>query len=395
MIGTSRLRSPLAFSETLFEQMSPLNAAIKKMALYEFHYALENLYPDSGWDSVELDSEEEIERMISQRDFYEAIQTKPRLKDRIVLDESIARLTRMLFVGLVRGEYSQGWINKLFYFDVRGFYFLPRTVYFTETALAHFGGKPFRCFEPRQKRFENIQDIGYLDFQEANLEIDRALIESIQKLIQVRGTPILITLAGPTAAGKTEIVERLLDTFEKMGKKTTTIEMDNFLLDRDFRDNKPMGKETTHFELFKQCLLEILNGKRITIPRYDSLSASSSHDLEGNLRPGCLPLEIEPADIIFLEGNFPFQMEEIAGLIGLKIVYLTDDPVRLKRKWKRDIDYRKNYDPAHFRNRFFKTQFQRAEDVYRPQIEKCDLVVDTTAATLWATSEITDILGSD
>ena len=36
-----------------------------------------------------------------------------------------------------------------------------------------------------------------------------------------------------------------------MGKKTTTIEMDNFLLDRDFRDDKPMGKETTHFKLFK------------------------------------------------------------------------------------------------------------------------------------------------
>jgi uridine kinase len=375
--------------------MVPINPAIQKLALYEFRYALESLYPETGWDSVELDKQEVIEHMIGQRDFYEAIQTKPREKDRIVLDESIARLTRMLFVGLVRGQYSQAWVTKHFYFDVRGFYFLPRTIYFTETGLAHLGGKPFRCFEPRQKQFDNVQDIGYLDFQEANVEIDQALIESIQKLIEVRGTPILITLAGPTAAGKTEIVERLLDTFEKMGKKTTTIEMDNFLLDRDFRDNKPMGKETTHFRLFKQCLLEILNGKKITIPRYDSLTASSSHDLEGNLRPGCLPLEIEPADIIFLEGNFPFQMEEIAGLIGLKIVYLTDDPVRLKRKWKRDIDYRKNYDPAHFRNRFFKTQFQRAEDVYRPQIEKCDLVVDTTAATLWATSEITDILGSD
>jgi uridine kinase len=114
--------------------------------------------------------------------------------------------------------------------------------------------------------------------------------------------------------------------------------------------------------------------------------------LDGNLKPGCFPLEIEPADIIFLEGNFPFQMDEIASLIGIKVVYLTDDPIRLKRKWKRDIDYRKNYDPAHFRNRFFKTQFQRAEDVYRPQIEKCDIVVDTTRAALWITPEISEIL---
>jgi hypothetical protein len=35
-------------------------------------------------------------------------------------------------------------------------------------------------------------------------------------------------------------------------------------------------------------------------------------------------------------------MEEIANLIGVKVVYLTDDPIRLKRKWKRDIDYRKS-----------------------------------------------------
>ena len=395
MEATSRLRSPLQFSRILFERMIPINPAIKKLALYEFRYAIEPLYPEAGWDSVELEKEEEIERMIRRRDFYDSIETKPCEKDRIVLDQSIARLTCMLFGGLVRGEYSQAWVNKLFYFDVRGFYFLPRTIYFTEAAIAHFGGKPYRCFEPRQKQFENCQDIGYLDFQEANAEIDQALIESIQRLIEVRGTPILITLAGPTAAGKTEITERLLDTFDRMGKQTTTIEMDNFLLDRDFRDNKAMGKETTHFKLFKESLLEILQGRKITIPRYDSLSASSSHDLGGNLRPGCFPLEIQPADIIFLEGNFPFQMEEISGLIGLKVVYLTDDPIRLKRKWKRDIDYRKSYDPAHFRNRFFKTQFQRAKDVYRPQIEKCDLVADTTAAALWATPEMIDILSPD
>ncbi len=395
MIGTSRLRSPLPFSENLFERMLPINAGIKKLALYEFRYALETLYPQDGWDSVELDGEEEIERAISQRDFYEAIQTKPRVKDRIVLDDNIVRLTQMLFRGLVRGEYSQEWVKKLFYFDIRGFYFLPRTIYFTEAGVAHLGGKPFLRFEPRQAQFENVQDIGYLDFQEANLEVDQAFIGIIQTLIRVRGAPILITLAGPTAAGKTEITERLLKAIDQMGKKTNTIEMDNFLLDREYRDNKTMGKETIHFDLFKRSLQEIQLGKKITIPRYNSLSATSSHDLEGNLKQGGLPLEIEPADIIFLEGNFPFQMEEIAGAIGLKVVYLTDDPIRLKRKWKRDIDYRKSYDPAYFRNRFFKTQFMRAEDCYRSQIEKCDIVVDTTEAALWATPEIIDILNRD
>jgi uridine kinase len=395
MKGSSRLNSPLEFSETLFERMKPLCPALEKLAFYEFRYAIEAIYPEAGWDSVKLDTPAGIERMIRQRAFYDSIQTRPREKDRIVLDESINRLTLMLFVGLVEGEYHPDWVNRLFYFDLRGFYFLPRTVYFTEAALTHLGGKPFRTFEPRQKQFDTVQDISYLDFLDANQEIDQAFLEMIQKFLAVRGSPVLITLAGPTAAGKTEIVERMIDSFEKMGKQTTTIEMDNFLLDREFRENKPMGRETTHFGLFKQCLTDILQGRKIAIPRYDSLTAMSSHDLQGNLRPGFHALEVDPADVVFLEGNFPFQMDELAGLISLKVVYLTDDPIRLKRKWKRDVDYRKSYDPAHFRNRFFKTQFQRAEDVYRPQIEKCDIAVDTTSAAIWATPEMVEILQGD
>jgi uridine kinase len=392
MKGTARLKSPLAFSETLYQRMIPINTGIQKMALYEFRYALENLNPPDGWDSIQLDDPAGIEKRIGQRDFYESIQLKPRVKDRIVLDQTIASLTRMLMVGLVNGTYPEEWVHRLFYFDIRGFYFAPRTVYFTEAGLAHFGSKPYRCFEQRQKRFDDVQDIGYFDFQEANDVIDQAFIQLIQDLIKIRGVPILITLAGPTAAGKTEITERLLDVFERTGEKTTSIEMDNFLMDREFRGGKPIDKATIHFDLFKQGLRDILLGKKITIPCYDSVDSTSSHDVHGNLRPGLSPLQVEPGDIIFLEGNFPFQIPEIRDLIHIMIVYLTDDPIRLKRKWKRDVDYRKTYDPAHFRNRFFKTQFMRAEDIYRPLIETCDIVVDTTTAALWVTPEVAEML---
>jgi len=74
------------------------------------------------------------------------------------------------------------------------------------------------------------------------------------------------------------------------------------------------------------------------------------------------------------------------------VVYLTDDAVRMKRKWKRDIDYRKKYEPTYFRNRFFREQFLMAEACYRPQMERSDLVVDTSGAALWTTPEIAEIL---
>jgi uridine kinase len=312
-----------------------------------------------------------------------------------VLDENIVRLTNMLFVGLVTGKYPEEWIRAHFYFDVRGFYFLHRTVYFTDKVLAHFGGKPFKRFEQRQKRFERYQAVGYKDFKEANAEVDQVFIESVKKLIAAKGTPIVLAIAGPTAAGKTEVVARLRNSFEQAGKQVTSIEMDNFLTDRDYREEKgihTLGKQAIHFELFKQSLEDITQGRKIAIPRYDFVYATSSHDLNGNLKPDGVPIEIESADIIFIEGNFPFLLEEVVHLIGIKVVYLTDDAVRLKRKWKRDIDYRKKYEPTYFRNRFFKDQFLMAQKAYLPQMQVCDIVVDTTGAAMWATPEMAEIL---
>jgi len=93
-----------------------------------------------------------------------------------------------------------------------------------------------------------------------------------------------------------------------------------------------------------------------------------------------------------MEGNFPFLLPEIAYLIDIKVVYLTDDDIRLKRKWKRDMDYRKKYDLMYFLNRYFREQFIMAEEIYRPQMMLCDMVVDTTNAAIWLTPEILQVL---
>jgi len=384
-----------AFSETLFEKMKQINPGIGDMELYEFRYGLADLLPERGWESLKLDRKEEIETRVNSRGFYNSIQIKPKVGDRFVLDEKIIRLAQMLFVGLVTGEYPQDWVDAHFYFDIRGFFFLHRTTYFTDKALANFGGKPYRRFEQKQKQFERCQDVGYKAFRDANAEVDQLFIESVQKLIARRGTPILLAIAGATAAGKTEIVERLGVVFRQAGQKVTSIELDNFFTDRDYREAKGIdsqGKQALHFELFTQALEDITHGKKISIPRYNFIDGTSSHDLEGKLKPGGIPVEIEPADIIFVEGNFPFLIEEVLHLISIKVVYLTDDPIRLKRKWKRDIDYRKKYEPSYLRNRFFKDQFIMAQIAYQPQMEVCDMIVDTTGAALWVTPEISETL---
>ena len=393
------LSSPEAFSESLYEKLKRVSPGIGELELYEFRYALDNLYPENGgWASVKLDPVPDIEQRVNTRDFYTGIQLKPQVNGKIVLDANILRLTNMLLVGLVTGAYSEEWIRARFYFDVRGFFFLVRTTYFTDAVLAHLGGKPWKSFEPKQKRFEQLQSIGYKDFMEANAEVDQVFIECVKRLIAVKGTPMLIAIAGPTAAGKTEIVARLRSSLEQAGKSVTSIEMDNFLTDRDYREEEgidSLGRQAIHLDLFRQSLQVVTQGGKTTIPRYDFVYATSSHDLDGKLKEGGIPVEIEPAEIVFVEGNFPFLLNEVVDLIGVKAVYLTDDPVRLKRKWKRDVDYRRKYEPTYLCNRFFKDQFLMAQECYRPQMQTCDLAVDTTGAAIWATPEIAEIVGQE
>ncbi len=375
---------PARFSELLFESMQRINPGVNELEFYEFCYALDILTPEGGWASVVPEEKRAIEERIGNRDFFANIDIRQKVNGRNVLEEQITRLTRELFVGLVTGFYEEEWVAKYFYFDVRGFFFLVRTVYFTDAGVKHLGGKPFKAFEQRQQDFERRFEIGYKEFSEANAEVDEQFVDVIDGLVAVRGTPILVTIAGPTAAGKTEITASLRGRFESEGKKTTSIEMDNFLLDNDYRDGQgiaSLGREAYHYDIFMQSLAGILRGEAITIPRYDS--SVSSHDEHDRLKPGYQPITVQPADIVFLEGNFPFQNEDVSHLIGIKVVYLTDDPIRLKRKWKRDMDLRKKYEVSYFRNRYFRTQFLRAEDCYRAQMQVCDVLVDTTGAAVW------------
>ena len=80
--------------------------------------------------------------------------------------------------------------------------------------------------------------------------------------------------------------------------------------------------------------------------------------------------------------------------LGIKIVYMADDDVRLKRKWMRDIDLRKKYDPRYFQNRYFRTQFLRAQETYLPLMQVCEMVVDTSAANIWITPELKNLIKS-
>jgi uridine kinase len=397
MPHSDRISSPIDFSVRLYELMKLITPAVNGLELLEFQYCMENVTPKTGWQSIQVESKNDLEYMLNNIDFYKEIETSLREDGRIVLHPRVKWITQVLFKGLVDAIYTVDWVNRHFYFDVRGFFFLHRTEYITEGVLKHFRNGLLTQFEPEQKRFEPWQSVGYKEFRDANKEVDAQFIKIVGNLVASKKKPIVLAIAGPTAAGKTEIVERLSEVFLYGGDKIASIEIDNFLTDREYREAHGInseGKEALHLDKLVSALEDITQGKKINIPRYDFVAATSSHDLEGKLKPRERMIGVEPADIIFIEGNFPFLIEEIEAFIDIKVVYLTGDAVRLKRKWKRDMDYRKKYDMNYFRNRYFKEQFIMAKMVYIPQMKVCDLLVDTTNASVWATPEISILLNT-
>ncbi len=383
MINSLESVSDEMIARILYEKMTIINPGISKLELYEFQYALVSIKPKEGWSVFANNHIEDIQSNCFDEEFFRKITLKPMVGNKTVLDKTILYLTQKLFVSILTDDISLSWVKTQFYFDIRAFCFFIHTCYFNERILENFGNKPYLIFKPNKKDLEPMQEIGYKEFKEANLEIDQAFIRTIYQLVRIYKLPILLTLAGPTGAGKTEITERVQTFLMEKGLHITTIEMDNFYKDREYRDTQAYGKGVIHFDLFIQAMQDLLAGKSTVIPRYDFYQATSSHDISSKLRPERTPIKIEPADVIFLEGDFPFYMPELEKLITLRTVYLTDDSIRLKRKWRRDIDLRKKYDPVGFVNRYFRTQFIRAQEIYLPLMEVCDLVVDTTAAKLW------------
>ena len=383
-------------SEILYKTISGFNKAVELMELCEFRYSIESLLSNSVLSgAVKIPECSIIEKRIKNPSFYKKVELKPAENGKIIIDSNISELTISLFAGIIKNRYNPEWINNFFYFDVRAFLFFPRTGYFTDKVLSHLQNTPYRSFSKKQDSFSSFQGVGYRDFRNANTESDRLLLGIIDSISEKKGFPLIIGIAGPTAAGKTEIAEYLKKSFSDKGKSIQSVEMDNFFTDREYREANGIGtmkKESLHYDLLIQCLSALKQGKSSLLPEYNQITASSSHDSSHRLKTGGKTLKAEPSDIIFLEGNFPFLFKEIIPLIDLKIIYLTDDPVRLKRKWKRDIDYRKKYDRNYFCNRYFKTQFLKAQEVYIKQLETCDIAADTTNASIWVTEAIEKLI---
>lgn len=166
-------------------------------------------------------------------------------------------------------------------------------------------------------------------------------------------TTRLICIAGPSSSGKTTFANRLCDELKSRGFNPIRISLDDYYLQKE---QIPVGDDgeidyehinALDKKLFNENMLDLLNGKEVTLPKFD---------FKKNERNEGRTLKVHPTDPIVVEGIHALN-EEMTSLIPknnkfkifispqvqLNLDYenpisMTD--VRLIRRIVRDFKYR-------------------------------------------------------
>ncbi len=197
----------------------------------------------------------------------------------------------------------------------------------------------------------------------------------------------LIGITGGTAAGKTQTIERLEETF---GPKITVISQDNYYLDlkhlgeeRWERANLDTPKAIDN-ELLLKHLKKLKKGEEVEVPIYDFKTHSRKKET----------LKLGPAPVVIVEGIFVLTVKAIRKLLDLKVFLDADADVRLARRLLRDI-YKRGLSVKELAQ-----NLQWYLEVVKPQQEKwvlpskkyADLVLNTNEGTRLAVEKLSKII---
>jgi len=222
-----------------------------------------------------------------------------------------------------------------------------------------------------------------------------ALIQN--KLLSQDGIGVLL-VAGVSSAGKSPGTEIFCTRIESERRRTITLPMDMYYIDRDrmptITITDPITGETTikkdfdnpkalDIEHFKSDLAKLLNGEKVELPRYDF---ESGHPFPHS---GVF-LQLKQGDILVIEGIHalnPGLTGQIPEDIPTARIFI-DAPrdIRLPRRILRDMETR-GYSAIHTIEQW---QFvTAAEDLYiLPKRQNADVIIDTTPPEdKWLNSE--------
>lgn len=146
-------------------------------------------------------------------------------------------------------------------------------------------------------------------------------------------TPLIIGIAGGTSSGKTTLSNAIA---ANMGSSARIISQDMYYKDLSYMP--PAERASQNFdhpasidnELFIFHLMELKKGKSVKVPEYDFANHIRTHRTS----------QLEPADMIIVEGILLFWESRIRDLIDIKLYLHVDSDIRFIRRLRRDIEDR-------------------------------------------------------
>ena len=186
--------------------------------------------------------------------------------------------------------------------------------------------------------------------------------------------PLVITIAGGTASGKTTIAEKIRDVISK-NRKTVLISLDDWYLCEDeakklFRDGKVNwdDPQTLNWDRLERDLKSLVKGETITVDKFNF--DINAHDDT---------YEIEPAEVIIIEGIFALTDDRINAISDIKFFVHADSDTRLVRRIKRDKTMRyENFDEAKFMDWWINGIKPSHDKFIAPTEKVADFVINTT-----------------
>lgn len=110
----------------------------------------------------------------------------------------------------------------------------------------------------------------------------------------------IVLIAGPSSSGKTTFAERLSIQLKVNGKKTYSISLDDYFVDRERTPRDENGNydfdtiDALDIELFNDHLLDLINGQEVQIPTFDFKMGKRIYDKQ--------PVRLSKDHIIVVEG---------------------------------------------------------------------------------------------
>ena len=177
----------------------------------------------------------------------------------------------------------------------------------------------------------------------------------------------VIGIAGGTGAGKTT-VSRLIT--HDLGDSVTRIPIDNYYEDLshlEFEERQSVNYDhpsAFEWSLLREQLEMLLGGQSVQMPQYDF----EVHNRKDER------VEIEPTDVIVLEGILALYDEEINEMMDLRLFVETDADVRILRRIRRDVIER-GRDLEGVIDQYLSTVKPMHEQFIEPSKKHADLII--------------------